>query len=242
MRSGSVSEWRVANRGCPQGSNLGPLLWIIFQNDLVQKIQEGRLAMNADDHQVYSATERTEDVTTMLNNEGTRTSEWYQQNLLKCNQEKFQAMSLGPRHAKKEMNLNLKNISRKCSSGIDLLGLAVDDKLDFTKHINNVRTKGAKKVGALMRFRTLIPTAAKFRIFKAIILWFVYVEVLLYSDTTKFGISRLKFCKWCVLTLKGAGSPRRYWGSAAEGRQQGPRRAARYPCAGLLGERTVCVL
>ena len=32
--------------------------------------------------------------------------------------------------------------------------------------------------------------------------WFVCVEVLLYSDTTKFGISRLKFCKWCVLTLR----------------------------------------
>ncbi|PFX12264.1 hypothetical protein AWC38_SpisGene23804 [Stylophora pistillata] len=110
-----------------------------------------RFAMYADDHQVYSAGEKIEDVETILNDEGTRTSEWYQQNLLKCNQDKSQAMSLGPRHKKKRMNLNIKDINIKSSSGIDLLGVAIDDDLNFTKHINNVCTKGARKVGVLMR-------------------------------------------------------------------------------------------
>ena len=126
--------------------------------------------MYADDHQVYSAGEKIEDVETILNDEGTRTSEWYQQDLLKCNQDKFQGMSLGPRRKKKEMNLNMKDINIKSSPGIDLLGVAIDDELNFTKHINNVCTKGARKVGVLMRFRNLIPTEAKLRIFKALIL------------------------------------------------------------------------
>ena len=156
--------------GEKRASNLGPLLWNIFQNDLVQNIHEGRLAMYADDHQLHSAGEKIEDVETILTDEGTRTSEWYQQNLLKCNQDKFQAMNLGPRHKKKEMNLNIKDINIKSSPGIDLLGVAIDDELNFTKHINNVFTKGARKVGVLMRFRKLIPTEAKLRIFKAFIL------------------------------------------------------------------------
>ena len=117
-----------------------------------------------------SAREKIEDVETILNDEGARTSEWYQQNLLKCNQDKLQAMSLEPRHKKKEMNLNIKDINIKSSPGIDLLGVAIDDELNFTKHINNVCTKGARKVGVLMRFRNLIPTEAKLRIFKAFIL------------------------------------------------------------------------
>ncbi|PFX16582.1 RNA-directed DNA polymerase from mobile element jockey [Stylophora pistillata] len=170
MRSGDFSEWRETSRGCPQGSNLGPLLWNIFQNDLVQNIHTDRLAMYADDHQVYSAGQKTEDVETILNDEGTRTSEWYQQNLLKCNQDKFHALSLGPGHKKKRMNLNIKEINIKSSSGIDLLGVAIDDDLNFTKHINNVCTKGERKVGVLMRFRNLMPTEAKLRIFKAFIL------------------------------------------------------------------------
>ena len=54
----------------------------------------------------------------------------------------------------------------KSSPGIDLLGVAIDDDLNFTKDVNNVCTKGARKVGVLMRFRNLIPTEAKLRILK----------------------------------------------------------------------------
>ena len=79
-------------------------------------------------------------------------------------------MSLGPRHKKKEMNLNIKDINTKSSPGIALLGVAIDDELNFTKHINNVCTKAARKERVLMRFRNLIPTEAKLRIFKAFIL------------------------------------------------------------------------
>ena len=50
------------------------------------------------------------------------------------------------------------------------MGLAIDDELNFTKHINNVCTKGAKKVGVPVRFRNFILAAAKLRIFKAFIL------------------------------------------------------------------------
>ena len=53
-------------------------------------------------------------------------------------------MCLGPRHKKKEMNLNTKDINIKSSPGIDLLGVAIDDELNITKHINNVCIKGAR--------------------------------------------------------------------------------------------------
>ena len=44
---------------------------------------------------------------------------------------------------------------------------AIDDELNFTKHINNICTKGARKVGVLMRFRNLIPTEAKIENFQS---------------------------------------------------------------------------
>ena len=50
------------------------------------------------------------------------------------------------------------------------MGVAIDDELNFTKHINNVCTKAARKERVLMRFRNLIPTEAKLRIFKAFFL------------------------------------------------------------------------
>ncbi|CAB4012794.1 Hypothetical predicted protein [Paramuricea clavata] len=107
MRSGCRSQWRDSKRGCPQGSRLGPLLWNIFQNDFVYNVRNSNLAMYADDHQVYACGERTEDVERILNSEAIYMSEWYQDNLLKCNYDKFQVMSLGPRNKKKEINIEM---------------------------------------------------------------------------------------------------------------------------------------
>jgi len=53
IRLGSLtSSWQVVNRGCPQGSALGPLLWNIFQNDQAYEIILN-LSMFADGHQIY---------------------------------------------------------------------------------------------------------------------------------------------------------------------------------------------
>ena len=58
VRTGTdtMSDWRKTERGCPQGSNLGPLMWNIFQNDLMYNIQtdECSVMMYADDHQAYT--------------------------------------------------------------------------------------------------------------------------------------------------------------------------------------------
>ena len=118
--------------------------------------------MYADDHQVYSSGDRIEDVESTLNNQGGCISKWYQENLLKCYQEKFQVMSLGPRHKKKEMNIDIIDNRINSSSVIHLLGVSIDDELNFSNHISVICSKGARKVGVLMRLRNLIPTLAKF--------------------------------------------------------------------------------
>ena len=45
-----VSDWKPINMGSPQGSNLGPLLWNIYRNDLVYLDRSSSLSMYADDH------------------------------------------------------------------------------------------------------------------------------------------------------------------------------------------------
>ena len=48
-----VSDWQKVQRGCPQGSALGPLIWNIYQNDLTYSVNSDlKLNMYADDHAV----------------------------------------------------------------------------------------------------------------------------------------------------------------------------------------------
>ena len=50
----TVSEWKMMERGCPQGFSFGPLLWNLFQNDMPLQVTEASLTMYADDHQIYA--------------------------------------------------------------------------------------------------------------------------------------------------------------------------------------------
>lgn len=49
--NGHMSERRIMERGCPQGSPFGPLLWNMFQNDMAFHIPDSNLTLYADDHQ-----------------------------------------------------------------------------------------------------------------------------------------------------------------------------------------------
>ena len=81
-------------RVCPQGSNFGPLLWNIFQNDLVYNTDTRSIQMYADDRQMYVCGEAMEDVERTLTDEGRAISNWYRLNLLKCNPDRFHSFSL----------------------------------------------------------------------------------------------------------------------------------------------------
>ena len=61
--------------------------------------------MFVDDHQAYTFGEIIEDVESILNQEGKDISYWYEENLLMCNHEKFQSMSLGPKHKNMQMKI-----------------------------------------------------------------------------------------------------------------------------------------
>ena len=70
------STWRSVNRGCPQGSALGPLLWNLFQNNLTYEIQT-QVSMYADDHQLYETDKDLQEVEEKLVVNAERVSRGY---------------------------------------------------------------------------------------------------------------------------------------------------------------------
>ena len=76
--NGSISEWRYVNSGIPQGSVLGPVLFLVFINDFPDVI-EVLLKLFADDAKLYSVISSLNDVQPLLrsvNNAGTWSIDW----------------------------------------------------------------------------------------------------------------------------------------------------------------------
>ena len=106
MKLGATkSEWTRTERGCLQGSALGPLLWNIFQNDLTYVINS-HLSIYADDHQMYETAGDPETANNNLIRNANKACEWYASNLLKGNLSKYQTMTLKPKSTASDILLH----------------------------------------------------------------------------------------------------------------------------------------
>ena len=174
VRLGGITiDWVRMKRGCPQGSAFGPLLWNPFQNDLSLHVTDGNLNMYADDHQVYVKGQNHEETGHSLKNLGEQALSWNSKNFLLATPEKFQSMNINPRKLDKEksdITLNIHDPHIVKAKQIKLLGVTIDDDLNFTEHIREIYTKASKKVGVLNRLRNLISCRAKLLLYKCFIM------------------------------------------------------------------------
>lgn len=164
------SSWKRVNWGCPQGSALGPLLWNIFQNDLVYEMEQN-LSMYADDHQLFEISDNIATINDNLNANARKASSWYESNLLKGNLSKYHTCWYNKqRDGRDEINVNVQGTDIDSMNSIKLLGVTIDNKLNFSVHINITCKKANQRIGVLMRLKNLVPTVAKLHLFKAVIL------------------------------------------------------------------------
>ena len=89
---------------------------------------------------------------------------WYRDNFLLANSEKFQCLTINPRNFDPDKQTEAVQIEDQIitnTSQIKLLGVEIDDKLNFSSHISNICIKASQKVGVLLRLRNLVLCKAK---------------------------------------------------------------------------------
>ena len=115
---GQNSSTKSVNCGIPQGSCLGPLLFIIYVNDFERCLQGATPNMYADDTSITCSSTDSDSLLRNINNEMTSIAEWMRQNKLSLNADKSEFMVIG--HSRqhnvinelREIEVNHKKINR----------------------------------------------------------------------------------------------------------------------------------
>lgn len=141
------SEWRNVVSGVPQGSVLGPVLFLIYINDLPDSINSV-VKIFADDTKIFRTVGNPEEGR-MLQDDIDTLATWSGAWQLPFNIEKCKVMHLGTRNLEQEYKMN-GMVLQETSSEKDL-GITVDNKLRFHLHTAQAVAKGFKMLGLIKR-------------------------------------------------------------------------------------------
>ena len=150
------STWLEIVMGVPQGSILGPLLFNIFLNDLFLILESTENCNFADDNTLYSCNESLESVISDLETDTSNVLDWLKVNQLVANPSKFQLMFLG--NIRNKLCLEINGEVVNATDTVKLLGVTIDNKLKFNKHVSSICKSANQKVNALHRFRKFTNT------------------------------------------------------------------------------------
>ena len=170
----TTSKCRTVSCGVPQGSNLGPILFLLYVNDLPNCLKSTTASMFADDTNLTASGSTSTELYNKLNNDLENIHQWLLANKLTLNTSKTEYMIVGSRQRlgkiDEEAEIKLGDNKIKKISETKTLGVIVDDQLKWNSHINMVATKVSKGIGMIRRMKAFVPQSTLISVYNSIIL------------------------------------------------------------------------
>ena len=153
--SGCQSNITNVDYGVPQGSVLGPLLFLIYINDLHQAIKYAKTRHFADDTNLLIKNNSLKQLKKHLNLDLRSLCNWLKANKISLNCSKTELLIF--RHPNKQINYDLKiKINGKRlipSEFVKYLGILIDSHLNWSHHSDSLSTKLTRAIGMLSKIR-----------------------------------------------------------------------------------------
>ena len=217
--NGQSSSWLDINAGVPQGSVLGPLLFLVYINDLPDLLlSEAKLF--ADDTSLFSTVFDLVGSSEILNNDLSAVKNWAFQWKMAFNPDSNkQATEVVFSHKRTRTNhptLYFNNSPVATAPFQKHLGLILDEKLNFSHHLNEKISKANKGIGLIKQLRLYLPRKALMNIYKSFIRPHLdYGDVIYdqpHNDTFCRRIESLQYNAALAITgtIKGSSRDRLY--------------------------------
>ena len=149
---------------------LGPLLFNIFLNDIYFVSSHNISIYNyADDNTIGSFNEDIIELKRNLEISAGVTLNWFQNNQMKVNPEKFQTLIVKQANEANDIELNISGQTIKPTSCVKLLGVFIDDQLSLDKYVSELCIRAARQTNALRRIVKYLSPECRITMYTAFI-------------------------------------------------------------------------
>ena len=207
--NGQHSSWSDVLAGVPQGFLIGPLLFLIYINDLSDGLNCNP-KLFADDTLLFSTVYNINEATNTLNNDLNKITEWAHQWKMSFNpdisKQAHEVVFSRKRSLVSHPSLTFNNIPVAQTSSQKHLGMHLDKKLNFEEHLSKVETKVNKSVGIIRKLQNLLPRSALLTVYKSFIRPLLdYGDIIYYKAFNESFHEKLESLQYnAALAITGA--------------------------------------
>ena len=191
--NGTSSPWGYVQAGVPQGSVLGPLLFLIYINDLTSAIKNCNIRLFADDTCLFLEVDDREEAANKINSDLESMSNWSNQWLVNFSASKTKSLIISnKRNHHLNPTLFLNGTAIEEVKYYKYLGLHLSFNLRWNVHIDKVYTKSLKMLNMMLPLKFKINRKSLEIIYKAFVLPMMEYGNVVWGSTYDSDINKLE--------------------------------------------------
>ena len=182
--------------GVPQGSVCGPLLFLIYINDLSKIMDYCKVSLYADDTVLYISHNNIQTALQLVQSDLDKLVEWCTDNKVTINCKKTKYCIYGMRSNIKRTKsvdtiLSLNNNRLDRVSSYKYLGFILDEHLNFNKHVSEMCNIISHKLFLLSKIRKFLTVQARINIFKTMVISVIEYGDIIYAGTSSGNLDKI---------------------------------------------------